>query len=48
MMDMNHIDLWGFADSTHHMKSGTEFPLPFKMKTLSRVTLSCRHSMDAG
>lgn len=44
--DLEPIDLEGVAEAYEIKKEGMEYPRPFKMKKLSRLSLSCRHLMD--
>ena len=45
MLDMFYCDVFGFDHFRHFNKEGTEFPVPFRMKGLSRVAFSCRHPL---
>jgi len=46
--DMKNCDMNGISDLKRFNKEGTEFPLPFVMKNMSRLGLSCRHPLDGG
>lgn len=47
-IDMLPCDIMGGTEYKQYKKSGTHFPMAFRMKYLSRLALSCRHPMDAG
>lgn len=44
-IDQWYCDFLGFDHYRHFKKEGTEFPMPFTMKHMSRVAWSCRHPL---
>lgn len=45
MWDLLYCDVFGFDHYRHFKRQGTEFPMPFTMKSMSRVAFSCRHPL---
>jgi len=45
---MRNCDLFGYCNNQRFKEEGTEFPLPFVMKKMPRLALSCRHPIDGG
>jgi len=48
MWDFRECDVFGFDHFRYFKKEGNEFPVPFKMKYMSRVAYACRHAMLSG
>ena len=46
--DLWYSDVFGFDHLRHFRKEGTEFPVPFRMKNMSRLAFSCRHPLMTG
>jgi hypothetical protein len=48
MLDLLYCDVFGFDHLRYFKREGTEFPVPFKNKNMSRLAFSCRHSLMTG
>jgi hypothetical protein len=48
LLDMWDCDVFGFDHIKYFKKEGCELPVPFKMKNLSNVALSCRNPLMTG
>jgi len=46
--DLWYSDVFGFDHIRHFKKEGTEFPVPFHMKSMSRLAFTCRHPLMTG
>lgn len=48
MLDMLYCDVFGFDHMRYFQREGSQVPVPFTMKNLSRIALSCRNSLMTG
>jgi hypothetical protein len=48
LWDLRLSDVFGFDHFRHFKREGTQFPVPFNMKDMSRVAFSCRHPLMTG